>query len=213
MALWYRCVVEPTRLIVYSDYLCPWCYLGATRLQRVQEEFGARVQVEWRSFLLRPQPDPRRTLEKFRAYTRSWERPAAEPDAPLFRAWDSDAGPPTHSIPPHLVAKAAATFGDAAFARMHERLLRAYFGENRDITDPGTLSALWREIGLAAEDFARASDPALLQQVLAQHNEAIEHDVTGVPAVRMEGREGVVVGAQPIELYQRWIDRALQSRL
>ena len=127
--------MEPLRLIVYSDYLCPWCYLGTVRLRRIGEEFGDRVQFEWRSFLLRPEPDPRRTLEKFRAYTQSWQRVAAEPDAPPFRVWQSDAGPPSHSIPPHLVAKAAATVGPDAFHRMHDRLMQAYFTENRDITD------------------------------------------------------------------------------
>jgi predicted DsbA family dithiol-disulfide isomerase len=181
------------------------------RLRRVQEEFGDRVQLEWRSFLLRPQPDPSRTLEKFRTYTRSWARPAAEPDAPVFRVWEGDAGPPSHSVPPHLVAKAAATLGDAAFERMHERLLRAYFSENRDITDPDTLRVLWREAELPDDAFARVSDPELAQAVIAQHNEAIEHGVDGVPAVRMEGREGVVIGAQPVELYRRWIDRHLDD--
>jgi predicted DsbA family dithiol-disulfide isomerase len=181
------------------------------RLRRIQEEFGNRVQLEWRSFLLRPQPDPTRTLEKFRTYTRSWMRPAAEPDAPAFRVWEGDAGPPSHSVPPHLVAKAAATLGDAAFERMHERLLRAYFSENRDITDPDTLRALWREAELPDDAFARVSDRGLAQAVSEQHNEALEHGVDGVPAVRMEGREGVVIGAQPLELYRRWIDRHLSD--
>jgi predicted DsbA family dithiol-disulfide isomerase len=180
------------------------------RLRRIEEEFGDRVRLEWRSFLLRPRPDPNRTLEKFRAYTRSWLRPAAEPDAPPFRVWESEAGPPTHSVPPHLVAKAAAALGEEAFRRMHDRLLRAYFTENRDITDPDTLSVLWHDAALPEATFARTSDPALLQSTITQHNEAIEHGVNGVPAVRMEGREGVVIGAQPIELYRRWVERALQ---
>jgi predicted DsbA family dithiol-disulfide isomerase len=183
------------------------------RLRRVQEEFGDRVQLQWRSFLLRLQPDPNRTLEKFRAYTRSWLRPAAEPDAPAFRVWESDAGPPSYSVPPHLVAKAAATLGDAAFERMHALLLRAYFSENRDITDPETLRAIWREAELPDDAFARASDRGLAQIVIEQHNEAIEHGVDGVPAVRMAGREGVVIGAQPPELYRRWINRHLAGEM
>ncbi len=55
------------------------------RLRRLQQEFGEALSIEWRSFLLRPRPDPSRTLEKFRAYTRSWLRPAADEDAPEFR--------------------------------------------------------------------------------------------------------------------------------
>lgn len=201
--------MEPIRLIVYSDYLCPWCYLGTVRLQQIGEEFGTRVQFEWRSFLLRPQPDPRRTLEKFRAYTQSWQRVAAEPDAPPFRVWESDAGPPSHSVPPHLAAKAAATLGSDAFDRMHERLMQAYFTENRDITDAETLRALWRELSLPEEAFQRTTDPALLQETIAQYNEALEHGIDGVPAVRMEGRDGALIGAQPVETFRHWINRLL----
>ena len=68
--------MEPVRLIAWSDYLCPWCYNAAVRLQRIEEEFGDAVQVEWRSYLLRPNPVARRDLERFRAYTQSWLRPA-----------------------------------------------------------------------------------------------------------------------------------------
>ena len=201
--------MEPLRLIVYSDYLCPWCYLGTVRLRRIGEEFGDRVQFEWRSFLLRPEPDPRRTLEKFRAYTQSWQRVAAEPDAPAFRVWQSDAGPPSHSIPPHLVAKAAAGIGADAFHRMHDRLLQAYFAENRDITDPGTLLALWRELGLREDAYGAVEEPALLQETIAQYHEALEHGIDGVPAVRVDGRVGAVIGAQPLETFRHWINRLL----
>ena len=201
--------MQPLRLIVYSDYLCPWCYLGTVRLRRMGEEFGARVQCEWRSFLLRPQPDPRRTLEKFRAYTQSWLRVGAELDAPPFRVWESDAGPPSHSVPPHLAAKAAATVGADAFLRMHDRLMQAYFTENRDITDRDTLHALWHQLELPEDTFGRVDDPALLQETIAQHNEALEHGIDGVPAVRVEGREGAVIGAQPVETFRHWINRIL----
>ena len=181
------------------------------RLRRLEEEFGDGLDVGVRSFLLRPYPDPGRTLDQFRTYTQSWLRPAAQPDAPTFRVWTSDAGPPSHSVPPHLVAKAAATLGPAAFRDVDERLMRAYFADSRDITDPATLRAIWREARLPDEAFARVADDALLRETIAQHNQALEAGVTGVPAIRMEGREGLVVGAQPIETYRRWIEHALSD--
>jgi len=196
-------------LVVWSDYLCPWCHLGAARVRRIEEEFGPAVRVEWRAFLLRPTPDPGRTLERFRAYTQSWLRPAAEPDAPEFRPWASDEGPPSHSIPAHLVAKAAAALGPDAFAAMHPRLLRAYFVENRDITDRDTLHALWREVGLADAGFAVADAPATRDAVLAEHRDALDHGVTGVPAVMMVGNDVPTLGAMTYETYRRWIARAL----
>ena len=105
---------EPVRFVVYSDYLCPWCYNAAVRLHEIEREFAGRVELEWRSYLLRPEPrrdDPTGVaLEKFRVYTQSWMRPAAESDSGEFRVWQTDEGPPTHSIPAHRVAKSSPQF-------------------------------------------------------------------------------------------------------
>ena len=195
--------------VVYSDYLCPWCYNASVRLERLQREFGDAVELEWRSFLLRPRPEPGRDFTKFVRYTRSWSRPAAEQDAGQFRVWESEAGPPSHSVPPHLAAKAAAELSDESFRALHTRLLRAYFAENRDVTRDETLRALWRDVGLPDAEFERVHDPALLRRVLGEHEEALERGITGVPAVRLEGNDAFIVGAQPFELYQRWVRRHL----
>jgi predicted DsbA family dithiol-disulfide isomerase len=199
--------MERVELVVYSDYLCPWCYLAEHRLRLLQAECGDALALSWRSFLLRPRPERSRDLERFVRYTQSWLRPAAEPDAPRFRVWESTQGPPTHSVPPHLVAKAAAQLGPDAFAAVHERLLRAYFEQNRDISRLETLEAIWEEAGLPGVEFARCFAPALLEQTAAEHREASEIGVTGVPAVRVAGTDAFVVGAQPLAVYRRWVER------
>jgi predicted DsbA family dithiol-disulfide isomerase len=204
--------MDPVQFIIYSDYLCPWCYNASVRLQRLREEFGDEVRLEWRSYLLRPRPRRGRDLEKFRRYTRSWLTPAAEEDSGNFRVWEGDAGPPSHSVPPHLVAKAAGQLGPEAFEAMHERLLQAYFSENRDISDSDTLRALWSEAGLPAVEFDRSEDPALLRLTLDQHREAVEKGATGVPAVRQAGQDALIVGAHPVELYRRWLTRSRDAR-
>ena len=181
------------------------------RLERLREEFGAALTLDWRSYLLRPRPDPARTLARFAAYTRSWLRPAADADAGTFRVWQGDAGPPSHSLPPHLVAKAAARLGPDAFARIHAALLYAYFAANRDITDAATLGAIWREAGLPADALAAADDPAIARAVRAEHDEAVALGLTGVPAVRLDGSDVAVPGAQPIETYRRWIAKRLAA--
>lgn len=203
--------MRPVQLIVYSDYLCPWCNVGSVRLHQLQSELGDELELEWRSFLLRPRPDPARTLEKFKAYTRSWQRPAAEEPGAEFRVWCTEEGPPSHSVPPHLAAKAAATFGGDAFERMHQRLLRAYFAENRDITDRATLRRIWSEAGLADEEFARIDAPELLRRVIEEHNEAVELGVGGVPAVRAANVETAITGAHPVEMYRKWVSKLLEE--
>lgn len=201
--------MNPVRLVVHSDYLCPWCYNASVRLRAVERERAGQLVLRWQSWLLRPRPATRRDLDAFRAYTQSWLRPAAETDAGRFRPWASDAGPPSHSVPPHLVAKAAAQLGPEAFHRMHERLLEAYFHESRDITDDATLRALWAEADLPAGDFARREDPALLREVLAEHDEGVALGISGVPTLRVEGRDALVMGAHPIPVLRRWVDRLL----
>ena len=129
-------------------------------MARLEAEFGDALRVEWRAFLLRPTPQRGVRSNAFAPTPQSWLRPAAEPDAPSFRPWASDAGPPSHSIPAHLVAKAAAAVGPDAFAAMHRRLLRAYFEESLDVTDRGTQRTLWSELGLADDAFAVVDAPA-----------------------------------------------------
>jgi predicted DsbA family dithiol-disulfide isomerase len=182
---------------------------ATVRLRQIEGEFGGEVRVDWRSFLLRPRPDAARSLEEFRVYTRSWLRPASEPDAGTFQVWQGDAGPPSHSVPPHLVAKAAASLGDDAFHAMHDRLLHAYFAESRDITEADTLHALWGEAGLPEAEFARVADPRWLEQTTTEHNEAVQLGVNGVPAVAVEADDVFVTGTYPLEMYRRWARRML----
>ena len=201
--------MSAVRLVVYSDFLCPWCWNAATKLASVQQTFGPALTIEWKSYLLRPRPEPGRSLEKFRAYTQGWLRVGAdEPRAP-FVPWASDAGPPSHSVPAHAVAKAAAARSADEGARMRDRLFRAYFAESRDISDRATLAALWSEAGLAADAFETSDDPAVLRAIFADHEEAQSLGATGVPAVRLADQDFVLVGAQPEAVYQRWLARAI----
>ncbi len=136
---------------------------------------------------------------------------ASESDSGTFQVWEGEAGPPSHSIPPHRVAKAAATLGEEAFERVHDRLLRAYFTENRDITSDATLAEIWKEAELPSAQLERAEEPAVLEQILREYREAFEVGATGVPSVRRADQEVAVTGAFPVEFYRRWVERALNE--
>jgi predicted DsbA family dithiol-disulfide isomerase len=181
------------------------------RLRELQAEFGEALELRWKSFLLRPRPEPGRDLEKFRRYTEGWQRAAQEEPAADFRVWSTDEGPPSHSVPAHLVAKAAAELGPEAFELVHERLLHAYFALNRDISNARTLWAIWEEAGLPAAALERVTDPELLRRVAEEHNEAVGMGVNGVPAVQMEGNDVAITGAHPTETYRRWIRKRLEE--
>ncbi|MDJ0867252.1 MAG: DsbA family protein [Myxococcota bacterium] len=204
--------MDPLRVIVYSDFLCPWCLNAATRLESVEQTLGPEVALEWRSYLLRPQARPGRDLERFRAYTKSWQRVAEDEPRAVLREWASDEGPPTHSVPAHLAAKAAAALGPDAERRMRQRLFGAYFAESRDISSPTTLLALWRELGLPEEAFDRCDDADIKRRVAQEHQEALDLGASGVPAARLADQDFVLMGAQPEETYLRWLRRALDAR-
>jgi predicted DsbA family dithiol-disulfide isomerase len=202
----------PVHFVVYSDWLCPWCYLGAARLWRLEAEHPGQVAFEWRSFLLRPwPPSERRDLEKFRDYTRGWQRIAAEPEAPEFRVWTGDAAP-SHSLPAQVVAKAAQGLGDAAYRALQRGLFPAYFAQSRDISDEAVLREIWRECALPAASFPSLDDPDLIARVHADHERAHEEGATGVPAMRRAEDDHAIVGALPYEVLVRWVRRTLERQ-
>ncbi|MDG2052148.1 MAG: DsbA family protein [Myxococcota bacterium] len=201
------------RFIVYSDYLCPWCFNASVRLRRLEEEYAGDIALDWRSYLLRPEPrrskDPQAALEKFRRYSQSWEVPGSEEDSGDFTVWASDEPPPSHSVPAHRAAKAAKAIGEEAFRVFHDRLMGAYFTENRDISSEQVQRELWAEVDLPEPAWKRSQAPEVLQAILAEHEEARSFGATGVPAVRRDDNPAIIVGAHPVALYRRWIERSL----
>ena len=171
---------------------------------KLEEELAGGLRLVWKSFLLRPYPKPR-SPEKFREYTQSWLRPAGEPDAGRFRPWSGEEPSPSHSVPPLVACKAAARLG--AFDRYHLAVMDAYFYGNRNVTDRGVLVEVAESVGLEARAFEdELADPRLVEEVMADHNEAVSLGVTGVPAVVVPG--GLVLpGAQDLTFYRRLVQK------
>ena len=160
----------------------------------------------WKSFLLRPHPEPK-PLERFRRYTESWRKPAGQPDAGEFRVWATDEEPPSHSIPPNVAVKAAARQG--AFDRYHRALMHAYFARNLNVTSLENILLVARECGLDLAAFARDfDDPSVAREVIADHNEAVEMGISGVPCVVVAGGFQMP-GAQERAVYKNIVQRLL----
>jgi len=167
------------------------------------------LEVHWKSFLLRPYPEPK-PLEKFRRYTESWMRPASAADAGEFRVWSSNEEPPSHSVPPAVAVKAAGR--QQEYSRYQMALMHAYFAENRNVTATDTIVSVAQQCGLDLERFARdIADPALAAQVVADHNEAVSLGITAVPCVVLEGGFQMP-GAQERALYRSVIEKVLARR-
>lgn len=176
------------------------------RLAKLADEYGDGVQIEWKAFLLRPTPEPR-DLEKFTKYTQSWLRPASMEPAATFNTWSGEHAPPSHSLPAAVAAKAAAELG--RFLPMHWQLLKAYFTDNRTVSERDVLIDIAGEAGLDREEFATTIDERfsdLAQLVVDEHVEAVESGITGVPAQVVNGGY-LVQGAQDQSFYARVVTK------
>ena len=202
-------MTAPVRLDVFSDYLCPWCYNAAVRLRDVQQAYGDRVRVHWRTFPLIPgeQPD-RRVTEKTRE---GRQRVGAEEPRARFVPPEIDTPLPASSIPALTAAKCAERQGADAFERFHDRLFTAHFGDNLDISRPDVLRRLARDAVLDLARFETDYAGEAYEAVLRDCAEgAAWFGVSGLPTVILNEKLSLV-GAVPVERYHLLIDWILSG--
>lgn len=170
--------------------------------------------MSWKAFLLRTESKAT-DQEKFVAYTRSWLRAAQVEPAAVFNVWSTDEAQPTSSVPAHVAARSLALLEPAASDAFHHRLLTAYFTENRTISDWAVLADLAADVGIDRNEFLSITaerERALAEEVIAEHNEAIQQGVTAVPTMVID-EVLPVQGAQEVDTISRWIERLLERRL
>jgi predicted DsbA family dithiol-disulfide isomerase len=183
--------------------------VAALRLEELRHEAGDALRVEWRAFLLRPVAEER-PLDRFTRYTESWARPlGAEPRA-AFRTWSGEHQPPSHSMPCAVAGKVVRrVFGDDGFDRFHMELMRRYFVENLTISDRAVILDAAAACGLDAgvlEEHLDADAAAAEAEVVADHRDALQRGITGVPTVVVED-EYLLQGAMTLEQYRKVVAR------
>ncbi len=202
------------RIVAYSDYVCPWCYIGLQRVERLQAELP--VDVEWRPFELHPETprtgaDLRGRLgnsERVRAYTRN------------IIALADDVGLPMR-MPPVVAnshraleaAEFAREHADAAtFAAYHRALFRAYFEELRNIGDADVLCEIARGCGVDDQGLRQAlADDRYAETVDRITREARDDEVLSTPTFVYEGGFRLT-GAQDYNVFESITRRLLERR-
>lgn len=212
-----RPVAPPMRIDVWSDVICPWCFLGARRLGRALDELGWRdeVEVHWRAFQLDPSAprepgDLREALERkygpgaFDGMTRRLG--ALGPAEGIEYRFDLALRVGTRDA--HRLLAWARTEGTGPQGALVDRLFRAYFTEGADVADPTTLARLAGDVGLdpgaAAEVLA---GDAFAADVQADLDAARARDIHGVPNFVVEDRLSIP-GAQEVETMVLLLQRA-----
>lgn len=194
-----------TSILVWSDYVCPFCYLALPVLARARAELG--VEVQWRAFELRPAPQP--TLDPDGEYLHNvWDTavyPMAEARGMVLRL------PPVQPRSRFAAVTAAFARDAGAFDAVHEALFRAFFEDGLDIGDRSVLLDIATLCGLDSAALHRAlDDEALTARVVAEEETAARVGITGVPAlvIRSAGRHYLLSGAQPFDVLAHAIEQA-----
>ncbi|WP_242922371.1 DsbA family oxidoreductase [Pontibacter liquoris] len=166
---------------VYSDYVCPFCFLGEVVLERALQGIKGQVQIEWMPFELRPYPTP--TLKPEEDYLQTtWQNSvypmAAQLDIPIVLPAVSPQPHTHHAFEGYQYAREKG-LGEA----YTQRMFRAFFQEEQDIGDLEVLTKLAKEVGLNEEEFRLALKAGKYKQAhldaLKQAYEEVQ--VTAVP--------------------------------
>ncbi|MFB9690745.1 DsbA family oxidoreductase [Amycolatopsis plumensis] len=203
------------RVDIWSDLVCPWCYLGKRRFEQAVAEVGADVEVVHHSFQLDP-TFPRgtsrptrevlaekygRTLEEADAMEAQMEERAAA-DGLEYHLDGVHMG---NTVDGHRLVHLAASHGLAD--AVVDRFYAAHFTERRSLFDHDSLISLAAEAGLDADE-ARAvlESDAYEKEVAADGEQARALGASGVPFFVIDQRYGVA-GAQSPEVFAQVLRR------
>jgi predicted DsbA family dithiol-disulfide isomerase len=206
------------RIDIWSDLVCPWCYIGKRRLENALADFEHRddVQIVHRSFQLNPAAPAAQTSPRRDSLMAKYGWSEAQADAMNARLeqtaaaeglrYDLAGGVTGNTFDAHRVLHLAHDRG--VQDEVIERLYRAYFTEKRSLFDAESLAALAGEAGLDPDEVRRvlASDD-YAAAVARDIAEARALGASGVPFFVIDQRYGVS-GAQSADVFGQALARA-----
>jgi predicted DsbA family dithiol-disulfide isomerase len=214
-------VATPFSIDLWSDVVCPFCYLGSRQLTRALELFEHRdnVVVRHHAFELDPKSPASferpldelvaekyaMPLERARELHRRLESQAEE----LGMTWSLAQAKPTNTFDAHRLMALAINQGLGD--EMSERLFRAYFCEGLYVSDHEQLNTLAREVGVTDASLLWDTE-AFARDVRGDEASAQELGITGVPALLVDNKF-MILGAQGVNhvldvLRRAWARRA-----
>lgn len=213
---------QPLTIEVWSDVVCPFCYIGKRELEAALARFPhrERVRVVWKSFELDPDaPDraPHDTygmlMERYRITREEAKARVAgvtQRAAGLGLKYDFEKVVVGSSLLAHRLLQYAKAQGKGD--AMKERLFRAYFTEGRHLADKPTLVALAKEAGLNADEVRyELEGDAWIREVRTDEQEARQIGVSGVPFFAFD-RRFAVGGAQSSTVFLQALEKAWAER-
>jgi len=205
---------------IWSDVMCPFCYIGKRRFEDALQQFAHKdeVEIDWKSFQLNPdmKTDPSVNINQYLADKKGWTLQYAQ-QMNAYVSMAADAGL-TYNMDKAVVANSFNAHRFTHYAKKHgkgieaeEQLFKAYFTDGKNVDDADTLAHLGAEIGLT---------PAEITSMLAgnEYAEDVKHDIaeagylgiSGVPFFVMNGKYAIS-GAQAVSVFTETLDKAFSE--
>jgi predicted DsbA family dithiol-disulfide isomerase len=206
---------------IWSDIMCPFCYIGKRKFESALGQFQHRdnVEIVWRSFQLDPTVQPQdgkdvyTYLAERRGQSRDWSVKMHQSVVAMAKEvgleYNFDKAKITNSYDAHRVIQLAKQhgLGDA----MEERLFKAYFTEGEQIADHQTLARLAAEVGIRKDDVINALAQGSYNDAVARDiQEAQQIGVNGVPFFVLD-RRYAVSGAQDPAAFLGALQKAFED--
>ena len=203
---------------IWSDIMCPFCYIGKRRFENALQQFPGKeaIEVVWKSSQLNPdmKTEPDKNINEYLAEKKGWTIDYAKEmndhvtnmAKEVGLKYDFDKAIVANSFDAHQLIQLAKANGKGD--EMEERLFKAYFTEGKNIADHATLVQLGTDIGLAQEKIKKVlSSHEYADKVEQDIYEAQQIGVRGVPYFVFNDRYAVS-GAQASETFAGALTKA-----
>ncbi|CAN5831541.1 DsbA family oxidoreductase [soil metagenome] len=207
---------------IWSDVMCPFCYIGKRKFEKALAEFEGKQQVviEWKSFQLNPaqKTDPDKNINQYLSEAKGWSLEQAKEMNDRVTGMAKEVGL-NYNFDKAIVANSFDAHRLIQFAKrkelgdqMEEALFKAYFIDGKNTADHATLISLAGEAGLdETETKAILESGIFADEVEADIEMAAQIGVRGVPFFVFD-RKYAVSGAQPAEVFLDTMRKALQEK-
>lgn len=206
---------------IWSDVVCPFCYIGKRKFEKALEGFAAKdkVEIEWKSFQLDPDMKPiegqsvHEYLGRRKGGTTADGKRMNDGMAAIAKEvgleYDFDNAIISNTLTAHRLLHFAKEQG--VQNEMKERLFKAYYTEGKNIGDINTLVQLAEEVGLKPDAVREALESGAYEEdVRKDQYYAYQVGVQGVPFFVFNNKYAVS-GAQPPEVFAQVLDKVWQE--
>ncbi|WP_371018182.1 DsbA family oxidoreductase [Pseudalkalibacillus sp. JSM 102089] len=192
--------MQEQKLVVYSDFICPFCYIGKVNAERLQQEIPG-LELEWKEFELHPEGQPdakgpymKQALENVKYLAKEY---GIEMRPEVLTEVTSDSRKALLGFEFAKEHGAEGSYRDAVF--------HAYWVEGKDIAEDHVLREVAKQVNLDPVKLLEAiENPVYHNKLRASIHEAHANGITGVPTYRYGDME--TVGAQPLENLKKMVE-------